>query len=161
MLPFCGQERCTMDGNGRIKLSQHFVDDFIARSNGELVIHGLPEGALALYPEDVYMEMRRQELAAVERVASSFAARRSMRRFGALSVSYTITRQGRISVPESFREYGALTPGNEVYVIGVEIGVEIWNVERYRQEMAEIREHMTAKCSQEMAEDLLSRFQKS
>ena len=65
--------------------------------------------------------MRRQELAAVERVASSFVARRSMRRFGALTISDTITRQGRISIPASFREYAALEPGGELCVIGVEI----------------------------------------
>lgn len=143
-----------MDCNGRIKLSQHFVDDFMTRCGGELVIHGLPEGALALYPEEVYCEMRRQELAAVDRVAASFAARRSMRRFGALTLSDTITRQGRVSIPASFREYAGLEPGQELCVIGVEIGVEIWSVDRYLKEMGEIREHMMAKCNHEMAADL-------
>ncbi len=154
MLAFCGQERCLLDENGRVKLAQHFIDDFLSRCDGSLVIHGLPEGALAIYPEAVYAEMRRTELAQLDRVASSFAARRSMRRFGALTTTATITRQGRITLPPAFREYAELVPGKELCVIGVEIGVEIWNPHRYLAEMAEIRDHWREKEIREMASDL-------
>lgn len=145
-----------MDGNGRIKLAQHFIDDFQLKCGGELVMHGLPEQAIALYPEDVYLAMRRQELESVDRVASSFVARRSMRRFGALTRPELLTRQGRVTIPATFRDYAELTPGTEVYVIGVEIGVEIWNAARYLAEMAAIQEHWQEKSRREVADDLQS-----
>lgn len=154
MLAFCGQDRCLMDSNGRIKLAQHFIDDFITRCGGEFVMHGLPEKAIALYPEDVYAAMRKQELEAIELAASSFVARRSMRRFGALTRPDRLTRQGRVTVPAPFREFAELAPGAEVCVIGVEIGIEIWNPARYLSEMTEIQEHLQAKSHREMADDL-------
>ena len=98
MLAFCGQDRCLVDGNGRIRLTQRFVDDFLRRCNGEIVMHGLPEGAIALYPEEVYSEMRQREISALDTVGSSFLARRSLRRFGALTQPETISRQGRITL---------------------------------------------------------------
>ena len=77
MLIFCGQEHCLIDSNGRLKLPQRFIDDFTLRCGGEVVMHGLPEGAVALYPEEVYREMREREVEAVDSIGSSFAARRS------------------------------------------------------------------------------------
>ena len=143
-----------MDGNGRIKLGQHWLDDFATACDGKIVLHCLPEGAVALYPEAVYAEMRRRELAEVERVAASFVARRSMRRFGALTVAEPISRQGRVTIPPAIREYAALVPGTEVCVIGVEVGVEIWNAERYQAEMSTIQSHLLQKGVQEMTADL-------
>ncbi len=154
MLSFCGQERCLLDGSGRIRLAQHFIDDFSCRCDGEIVMHGLPEGAIALYPEAVYAEMRRRELEAVGELASSFTARRSLRRFGALTIPERITRQGRVTLPVPFREFAGLEPGSECCVIGVEVGVEIWAVARYEAEMAAIQEHLKQRSEQEMLADL-------
>ncbi len=154
MLRFCGQERCVIDGNGRIRLTPHFVDDFTQRCNGEIVMHGLPEGAIALYPEEVFEAMRRKELEAIDQVGSSFNVRRSLRRFGALTRPETITRQGRITLPAPFLEFAGLTPGCEICLIGVEIGVEIWTLERYRDEMNAIQLHLQQKREQELKADL-------
>ena len=158
MLAFCGQDRCLVDSNGRIRLAQHFVDDFLRRCSGEGVMHGPPEGAIALYTAEVYAEMRRQELQAVGEIASSFVMRRSLRRFGALTQPETISRQGRITLPVQFREFAGLAPGREACVIGVEVGVEIWSVERYLAEMAAIDEHLQKKRQQEMLADLQQNF---
>lgn len=155
MLAFCGQERCLLDGSGRLKLAPRWIEDFLARGNGEVVIHGLPEGALALYPMEIYSGMRREALAQLDRAASSFAARRSMRRFGALTAETVITRQGRITVPPAFRDYAALEPGTEIHVIGVEIGIELWNTGRYRAEMDEIQSHYLARGANEMSAELI------
>ncbi len=154
MLIFCGQEHCLVDSNGRLKLPQRFIDDFTLRCGGEVVMHGLPEGAVALYPEDVYREMREREVGAVDSIGSSFAARRSLRRFGALTCPDTITRQGRITLPAAFREHAGLEPGCEACVVGVEIGVEIWSAERFAAEMAAINEHLRQKREREMLADL-------
>lgn len=137
MLEFCGEERCLVDGNGRIRLNQRHVDDFLRRCNGEVVMYVLPEGAVALYPEETYREMRSREIADTDNVGTSFAVRRSLRRFGSLTSPAVITRQGRVTLPERFRRMTGLFPGVEACVVGVEIGVEIWTAERFDAEMAE------------------------
>ena len=154
MLAFCGQERCLLDSNSRLRLTPHFVEDFTRRCNGEIVMLGLPEGAIALYPEDVYTEIRRRELGSLEIIGSSFAARRSLRRFGALTQPDTITRQGRVTSPAGFREFAGIEINKEVYVVGTEIGVEIWAPDRFDAEMKAIQEHLMKKREQEMLADL-------
>jgi MraZ protein len=154
MLAFCGQDKCSVDANGRVKLSPRFISDFTERCSGEVVLHCLPEGALALYPEEVYLQMRRNEARPAERAASSMVFRRNLRRFGSLSQPEKISAQGRITVPPAYREYAGLAPGSEIVVVGVEIGVEIWNAERWDEEMKMINQHAIEKGELEMAADL-------
>lgn len=154
MLAFCGQENCLVDANGRIRLTRRWVDDFLHRCNGEVVMHGLPEGAIALYPEDVYRDMRAREIGNLEQLGTSFALRRSLRRFGALTRMDTITRQGRVTLPAPFREYAGIVPGGEVCIAGVEVGVEIWDAARFAIEMRAIGEHLAERREAEMAREL-------
>ena len=137
MLEFCGEERCRIDANGRIRLTQRWVDDFLRKCNGEVVMYVLPEGAVALYPEETYREMRAREISDTDNVGASFAARRSLRRYGSLTMSAVLTRQGRVTLPERFRKLTGLQPGVEACVVGVEIGVEIWTSEKFDAEMDE------------------------
>ena len=136
-MEFCGEERCRVDANGRIRLTQRWVDDFLRKCNGEVVMYVLPEGAVALYPEETYREMRAREISDTDNVGASFAARRSLRRYGSLTMSAVLTRQGRVTLPERFRKLTGLQPGVEACVVGVEIGVEIWTSEKFDAEMDE------------------------
>ncbi len=132
---FCGQDKCLMDNDGRVRLNSRHVEAFFSASSGEIFIHGLPEGALAVYPSGTYHEIRKRELSDVGKLSESIISRRSLRRFGALTLPGKVTNQGRISIPEEFREYAGLTPGEPVMIIGAEIGVEIWNIHRFEEEM--------------------------
>lgn len=154
MLYFCGEERCLVDAAGRIRLTQRFADGFQERGGGEVVLLGLPEGGIGVYPEAAYREMRQRELGDMDQLGHSFAARKSLRRFGLLSCPQEVSRQGRLTLPERLRDYAALTPGSEACVVGVEIGVEIWNRERLQREMEDIDAHLKAKCAREMEQDL-------
>ena len=154
MLAFCGQDKSSVDSNGRVKFSPRTNSDFMDKCGGEVVLHCLPEGALAVYPEDVYMQMRRAESRPAEKAASSMVFRRTLRRFGALSSSEKISAQGRITIPAGFREMLGLTPGSEIVVVGAEIGVEIWSAERWQEELEKINSHAEAKGELEMAADL-------
>lgn len=138
---FCGQDKCLMDSGGRIRLNNRHVEAFLSASEGEVFIHGLPEGALAVYPAGTYHEIRRRELSDIGKLSESIVSRRSLRRFGALTFPGKITNQGRISIPEEFREYAALLPGDAVMVLGVEIGIEIWNVGRWNSEISDIQQY--------------------
>ena len=154
VLPFCGQEKCLVDANGRVRLTQRWVDEFLRQCRGEVVMHGLPEGAIALYPEAVYQEMRAREIGNLDQLGASFALRRSLRRFGALTHQDVITRQGRVTLPAAFREHAGITPGKEVCIVGVEVGVEIWEPSRFAAEMQEIGAHLADRRDAEMAREL-------
>ncbi|MBQ9338029.1 MAG: hypothetical protein IJS14_12115 [Lentisphaeria bacterium] len=153
MLSFCGTDRCLMDANGRIKFSPRVLEDF-ARSGSEVVLHCLPEGAVAVYPEKVYEAMRNTEQNAAERAGKSLVFRREQRRFGAWSTPAKITTQGRITIPPEYRDFAGLS-GN-VIVVGVEIGVEIWDRAKWQEEQKNIMDHAREKGEREVAGDLIA-----
>jgi DNA-binding transcriptional regulator/RsmH inhibitor MraZ len=47
-----------------------------------------------------------------------------------------------------------LNPGEEIVVVGAEIGVEIWNSSRWDAEIEQINSHTDEKGAREMAADL-------
>ena len=151
MLSFCGEEKCTVDANGRLKLPQQFIDSFFQQDkSGEIILHCLNEGALALYPVHTFKEMRYRELQQQDKIANSLLMRRNLRRFGAMSCPETISRQGRITIPESYRTRCALANGSPVMVIGVEIGVEIWNLDRWNKELEDIASYEKLRAQSEI-----------
>ena len=160
VLAFCGQDKCSIDANGRLKLSPRALSDFAEHGGSDVVLHCLPEGALAVYPESIYLQMRRNETKPAERAGESMVFRRSLRRFGALSQSEKISPQGRITLPVPYRDHSGIAPGSEVVVVGVEIGVEIWEAARWAEEMAQINTHNREKGEREMAADLLAEEKK-
>ena len=154
MLAFCGQDRILIDANGRFKLPVHLIEDFLSDGNGDVVFYCLPEGALAIYPEKVYAEMRRRDADDIRKAGMSMLKRRDLRRFGAWSASAKITPQGRLTLPNEFRQSTMLEPGTEAIIVGVEIGVELWNIERYEAEQKQIIAHELERGRLEMASDL-------
>lgn len=154
MLTFCGQDKILIDANGRFKLPPRLISDFLADGNGDVVFYALPEGALAIYPESIYAEMRRRNAADIQAAGMSMLKRRTLRKFGAWSASATITQQGRLTLPTEFRQAAMLEPGTEAVIVGVEIGVEIWNLRRWQEELKLINEHEMDRGDLELAQDL-------
>ena len=115
------------------------------------MLFGLPEGAVAVYPEDVYEEMRRRELGDLDAVGASFTARRSLRRFGSMACPSEIKCQGRLTLPEILQRHAGLEPGKSARIIGVEIGVEIWSAERFEAEMSDINQQQQAEKQAEIS----------
>ena len=128
MPAFCGQDRILIDANGRFKLPPRLIEDFLADGNGDVVFYYLPEGALAIYPEKIYAQMRQREADDIRLAGMSMLKRRDLRRFGAWSASAKITPQGRLTLPTEFRANSRLEPGTEAIIVGVEIGAEAENV---------------------------------
>ena len=153
MLSFCGIDKCSVDANGRIKLSPRVIEDFSSRG-GDVVLHCLPEGAIAVYPESVYLEMRKRENNPAERAGDSIVFRRTLRRFGAWSQSGKISAQGRITLPQMVKEHAGIENGTDAVVVGIEIGVELWSLERWEAEQRKIMEHSMKKDELEMMRDL-------
>lgn len=153
MVRFCGQDSCLIDANGRVKLSPRFLADFAA-VGGNPVLRSLPEGALGVYPEAVWQQMRQSEANAAMQAGASAAYRRQLRLFGALSEVQAISNQGRLTIPSHLRERLGLVPGAEVMVVGTEIGIEIWAASRWQAELESLDQHEKQKVDAEMAADL-------
>jgi DNA-binding transcriptional regulator/RsmH inhibitor MraZ len=153
MPEFCGQETCLLDANGRVKLSPRFLNDFRQYGN-EVVLHCLPEGALGVYPRHIWQQMRQNEPRPATRAATSLVFRRQLRRFGAYSQAESISNQGRITVPNEFRELVQLIPGEPATLVGCEIGIEIWNGARWKEESRRLLEHEAQRGDMEMDADL-------
>lgn len=153
MLSFCGMDKCSLDANGRLKLSPRLIDDFKARGS-DLVMHCWPEGQIGLYPEDIYLEMRRSEPNPAARAAESMIFRSTMRQFGAWSQSERISAQGRITLPPLFRVHAGLDQCVEAVVVGVEIGVEIWSYERFIENQKQVQQFEMERGKVEIERDL-------
>ena len=154
MLAFCGQDRILIDANGRFKLPAHLIEDFLSAGTGDVVFYCLPEGALAISPEKVYAEMRKRNTDDIRKAGMSMLKRRDLRRFGAWSASAKITPQGRLTLPNEFRQSAMLEPGAEAVIVGVEIGVELWNLKRWQSELELINNHEMDRGDLELAQDL-------
>jgi len=153
-LRFCGQEPCRIDVNGRIRLPPEFLNDFQQTGSQDVVLHCLPEGALAVYPLDVWRSMQAAEPRPAMEAARSAAVRRRLRRSGAMSVPARLTNQGRITIPHAFREGTGLAPGAEAVLVGCRIGVEVWSRERWEQEVAALQEYERRRTAAEMEAEL-------
>ncbi len=153
MPAFCGQDDCLLDANGRLKLSPRLLEDFQQASAGRVVLRCLPEGAIGVYPPEVFERMRQAE-SGIAAAGESLLSRRRMRMFGAFSEDARISPQGRITVPPPFREHAGLRPGEDICVIGVEIGAEIWSRKAWIAEREILKQHWEARGEAEMAGDI-------
>ena len=135
MVRFHGQDICRLDANGRLKLGNSFLEDF--RSSADFVIiHCLPEGTLAVYPPEEWEKERRRQVGRLAETAGPMRRRRLARRIGAWTRQEKITNQGRITIPATFRDKVKIAPGEEVFVVGSEAGVEVWNRQAWEREDA-------------------------
>jgi DNA-binding transcriptional regulator/RsmH inhibitor MraZ len=153
MTRFCGQDACRIDQNGRVKLTPRLMEDF-QKTSLDVMLHCLTEGALAVYPQTVWSQMRDHEPRPAEKAAKSVVFRRELRRFGAYSQPESISKQGRITIPQLFRDMLDLNPGESAVLVGAEIGIEVWNEERWARETQKILSHQMERADAEMNSDL-------
>ncbi|MCK5834852.1 MAG: hypothetical protein KAG98_03860 [Lentisphaeria bacterium] len=146
MLEFSGQYNITFDQSGRFKLPPRILSDYLGKGSSEVVVYCLPEGCLGIYPLEVWQAMRADALVLD---GGSMLRRREMRRFGALSVSVLITKQGRLTIPASFREVCGLSDSQQL-LIGSEVGMEIWNPAQWEVELAIVNKYSIDKGLEEL-----------
>ena len=154
VIPFCGFDRCSVDSNGRIKLSPAALANFGGCGAG-VVLRCLPEGAVGVYSESVFLKMRQSGAEdALPKAASSALFRRNLRMLNAMSQPVTVSPQGRITLPPDFRAFAGLNDSPEAVVVGVEIGVEIWSMSRWNEEQKKIMAFASERDEMEMRADL-------
>lgn len=154
MVEFCGLSKSSLDANGRIRLCPQLQKDFLRHDEAEIILHCYPEGALTIYPVSTWEAIRARDLEQKDLAAHSVVYRRELRSFGALTHRDKLTNQGRVTIPQMFRELCKLESGKELMVAGCEIGVELWNPELWQQEFIKINEHNLTKGQNEMQNDL-------
>ncbi len=135
MTAFCGQISGKIGSDGRIKLPAEWKSLFLDPYQGQVVLSMLPEGCLALWPRRLWEE----DCSAVFRdlrsgLPGAVGARELTRLSGAFRRDLVLNDQGRIRIPESFRDHASLRPGEEIVLVGAESRVEIWDPRRWENE---------------------------
>jgi MraZ protein len=123
---FLGTYDHTLDDRGRVALPARYRPDF---EDGGIITF-LPEGCLALHDKATFMEQA-DEVA--QKSAATIEGRRARRAFDSNSLPVELDRQGRILVPPRFRQLAGLN--GAVVVVGRHECLEIWNPERWTEEL--------------------------
>lgn len=153
-MEYTGQYQVKLDRNGRFKLPPKAWQELGNGGNDEVIVHCLPEGCLGIYTEANWRLCRQQltDSNPQTSMAGSMLARRTMRRFGALTQSVHITGQGRLTVPSSFRSFAQVE--DQMVLVGCEIGYELWAADLWQRELALINQHLIDRGALEMTQDL-------
>jgi MraZ protein len=125
---FLGEHRHALDDKGRVIFPARMRDEL----GPHVVLQKGIESCVYVFPTDAWQ-------AEVERVNSLPSthpqARRYRRFFFSQAEDQRIDKQGRLTIPQAFREYAGLT--RDVVVAGVGARVEIWDADRWDTQRAE------------------------
>lgn len=126
---FRGRFAHTIDAKGRVSIPASFRVELQEHDEQPPFLTNLPR-CLALYPNDKWLEIE-------ERVASLSQIRPEVQAYQRFLVSGAqaspIDRQGRMLLPPTLREHAALE--REVIIAGVGPRIEIWDRERFDEEL--------------------------
>lgn len=130
-MDFGGSEQCTLDANGRLKLSPKAIACFEKCGGREVVLHCWPEGCLGVIPKSTWERMYYEQGYASSGMLATYEGRQKQRLFNRFTQYDAITVQGRITIPAAFRERSGLQPGQAVQVSGYGECLEVWGPERF------------------------------
>ena len=160
MLQFCGLEKTQLDANGRLKLSARLMSSFANYDSSSVVIYCLPEGGIGIYPLAEWERIKPDLNSVQQKFTGSMMARRQMRMMGAMTSKENLSNQGRITLPQMFREICGMEAGTEVILVGSEFGIEVWSSEAWNKEMLLMQQHSLDKGEIELNADLDMRDEK-
>ena len=154
MLQFCGLEKTQLDGNGRLKLGARLQQSFASYGSQAVVLYCLPEGGVGIYPLAEWEKIKPDLKPIQQQFTGSMMARRRMRMMGAMTSKENLSNQGRVTIPQMFREMCNLESNAEVMLVGSEFGIELWSAEAWQKEMLLMQQHSLEKGELEMNADL-------
>jgi MraZ protein len=125
---FLGEHRHALDDKGRLIFPARMREDLGA----QVVLQKGIDPCLYVFPPD---EWERQVANVTSLPTTKPEARRYARFFFSQAQSERIDRQGRLTIPPSFRDYAGLT--RDVVVVGAGTRVEIWDAARWESQRAE------------------------
>lgn len=125
---FLGEHRHALDAKGRVI----FPARMRAELGAEVVLQKGIDPCVYVLPVD---EWERQVANVASLPTTDSKSRRYSRFFFSQAQNERIDRQGRLTVPVSFREYAGLS--REIVVVGAGRRVEIWDAERWETHRSE------------------------
>jgi MraZ protein len=125
---FLGEHRHALDEKGRIIFPARMREDLGAQVTLQKGI----DPCVYVFPPD---EWERQVANVASLPTTKPEARRYARFFFSQAQTERVDRQGRLTVPASFREYAGLS--RDVVVVGAGQRVEIWDATRWEQHLGE------------------------
>ena len=133
---FIGKHQVKLDPKGRISVPAKFRESLSIRGSNQLVIT-LWGRCLVAYPMDEWQEVERR---ARELDTSQEDVRNFLRKFYANAADCQVDGQGRILIPEHLRTDAGLE--KEVLMSGIGVKFEIWNRDRWEQEVQPTQDRM-------------------
>jgi MraZ protein len=126
---FLGEHRHALDAKGRVIFPARMREDLGA----QVVLQKGIERCLYVLPPD---EWERQVQRVNQLPTTNPEARRYARHFFSQASSERIDKQGRLTVPQGFREYAGLD--RDVVIVGTGSRVEIWDAEAWETQRADV-----------------------
>jgi len=154
MLQFCGLEKTQLDASGRLKFGARLQQSFASYGSSTVVLYCLPEGGIGIYPMAEWQKIKPDLQEIQQQFTGSILARRRMRMMGSMISQESLSNQGRITLPQMFREMCGIEAGSEIMLVGSEFGIEVWSAERWQKEMELMQQHTLEKGEMEMSADL-------
>jgi MraZ protein len=125
---FLGEYQHSLDAKGRVILPARFREQL---EGGAVMARGL-DGCLAVYPPSEFQRVAQKLTEARERGPKE---RQAALTFFSGAEPMVPDRQGRVTIPQSLRDYAGLD--REVIVAGGFDHITIWDAQRFRARLAE------------------------
>ena len=130
---FLGEHYHSLDAKGRVIFPARMRDELGA----QVVLQKGIERCLYVIPPDEWA----RRVADVQRLPTTNPnARRYARFFFSQAQSEQLDKQGRLTVPQAFRDYAGLT--REVVIVGSGAQVEIWDRGTWEQSKQEVEDQL-------------------
>lgn len=137
---FLGEHRHALDAKGRVIFPARMRADLGA----QVVLQKGIEACLYVLPPD---EWDRQVQRVTELPTTNPDARRYARHFFSQASSERIDAQGRLTIPQTYREYAGLD--RDVVIVGTGRRVEIWDAARWESQRGSVEANL-----EDLARDL-------
>jgi MraZ protein len=137
---FLGEHRHALDAKGRVIFPARMRADLGA----QVVLQKGIEACLYVLPPD---EWDRQVQRVTELPTTNPDARRYARHFFSQASSERIDAQGRLTIPQTYRDYAGLD--REVVIVGTGRRVEIWDAVRWETQRGSVEANL-----EDLARDL-------
>ena len=128
-----GEQQRTIDERFRLSIPLEMADQLIGETGKDCILAKERPGCLSLWSTELWEEKLREsvELVQLKMQAGKLEGRtQQVQALGRLLSTRHKTVQlagrGRLVIPEGFREFLAVEPGNEVVVVGAAVCIEIW-----------------------------------
>ena len=140
-LSFTGEFRHTIDAKGRLIVPSRLREEV----GDAVVLSKWLDGCVALWSatgwQDIEERLREQG-------SSSAAARAFVRLVAASAHPDQVDRQGRVTVPQTLRDYAGIT--RDTVVIGALNHGELWSPDRWQQQQSSVEEGRLEELASEL-----------